>query len=90
MNDDATLEATRERGWWRIVIAVALFLFVPMTPLLRIMLPVEQTILLLAPALAACGELPQHPSGQHGPQECQQEPASRQPSGDRAGGECRR
>ena len=54
MNDDATLEATRERGWWRIVIAVALFLFVPMTPLLRIMLPVEQTILLLAPALAAC------------------------------------
>jgi hypothetical protein len=54
MNDDATQEATRERGWWRVLVAVALFLFVPMTPLLRILLPVEQTILLLAPALAVC------------------------------------
>jgi hypothetical protein len=47
-------ETPRERGWWRVVIATLLFLFVPMTPLFRIVFPVDQTLLLLAPALAAC------------------------------------
>ena len=44
----------RERGWWRVVLATLLFLFVPLTPVIRIVLPVDHTILLLAPALAAC------------------------------------
>jgi hypothetical protein len=44
----------RERGWWRVVLAALLFLFVPLTPVVRIVLPVDQTLLLLAPALAAC------------------------------------
>ena len=46
--------APKERGWWRVVVATLLFLFVPMTPVLRIVLPVDQTFVLLAPALAAC------------------------------------
>lgn len=44
----------RERGWWRVVAATLLFLLLPMTPMLRILLPVDQTLVLLAPALAAC------------------------------------
>jgi hypothetical protein len=57
MTDLPTAPATetpRERGWWRVVLAGALFLFVPVTPLFRIVFPVDQTLLLLAPALAAC------------------------------------
>ncbi|MFI5312139.1 MAG: DUF2232 domain-containing protein [Gemmatimonadales bacterium] len=46
--------ATRERGWWRVVLGLLAFLFLPMTPMLRILLPVDQTLVLLAPALAAC------------------------------------
>ena len=44
----------RERGWWRVLAATLLFLLLPMTPMLRILLPVDQTLVLLAPALAAC------------------------------------
>lgn len=44
--------AIRERGWWRVLVATLVFLFVPVTPMLRILLPVEQTVVLLAPALA--------------------------------------
>ena len=47
-------EAVRERGWWRVVLATLLFLFVPMTPVIRIVLPIDQAFVLLAPALAAC------------------------------------
>jgi hypothetical protein len=43
----------RERGWGKVVLATLAFLLVPLTPLLRVVLPVEQTVLLLAPALAA-------------------------------------
>lgn len=44
----------RERGWGRVTFATLCFLFIPMTPLLRVLLPTEQTALLLAPALAVC------------------------------------
>ena len=47
-------ETPRERGWWRVVVATMLFLFVPLTPLFRIVFPADQTLLLLAPVLAAC------------------------------------
>lgn len=50
--DAASPIAIRERGWWRVLVATLLFLFVPVTPMLRILLPVEQTVVLLAPALA--------------------------------------
>src|ERR1035438_3671855 len=57
MNDVATEPApvaVRERGWWRVVLATLLFLFVPVTPVIRIVLPIDQGLVLLAPALAAC------------------------------------
>jgi hypothetical protein len=43
----------RERGWAKVAIATAAFVLVPMSPLVRVVVPVEQTVLLLAPALAA-------------------------------------
>lgn len=46
--------APRERGWGRVTFATLCFLVIPMTPLLRVLLPTEHTALLLAPALAAC------------------------------------
>ncbi len=43
----------REQGWGRVVLATIALLIVPLTPLFRVLLPVEQTALLIAPALAA-------------------------------------
>jgi hypothetical protein len=44
----------RERGWGTMLSALAAFLLVPATPLLRVVLPIEQTWVLLLPALAVC------------------------------------
>lgn len=44
----------RERGWGTMLSALAAFLFVPATPLLRTVVPIEQTWALLLPALAVC------------------------------------
>lgn len=49
--------APRERGWRRLLPAVAIFLLVPAVPQLRAALPIEQTLLLLLPALAVCSWL---------------------------------
>ena len=46
--------AVRERGWWRVVLATLLFVFVTVTPIIRIVLPIDEAFVLLAPALAAC------------------------------------
>lgn len=54
MEDAALSSAPRERGWRRVFPALVLFLLVPRTPLLRVITPVEETVLLLATALAAC------------------------------------
>jgi hypothetical protein len=43
----------RERGWGKVAFATLAFLVLPLTPLLRVLLPVERTALLIAPALAA-------------------------------------
>jgi hypothetical protein len=51
---DAVTPAPRERGWRRLLPALLLFLFVPVVPLLRVFVPIEQTFVLLTPALAAC------------------------------------
>lgn len=46
--------ARSERGWWKLILAVFAFVFVPTLPPFRAMLPVEQSMLLFVPALAAC------------------------------------
>lgn len=45
---------TSERGWGKLLLALAAFLIVPMLPQFRALLPVDQGLLLLVPALAAC------------------------------------
>lgn len=42
----------REQGWRRILPALALFLLVPAVPQMRMLFPMEQTILLVAPGIA--------------------------------------
>jgi hypothetical protein len=49
-----TATAPRERGWLRILIALLLALAVPLIAILRLLVPIEQTILLIAPAMAVC------------------------------------
>jgi hypothetical protein len=51
---DAVSPAPSERGWGKLLLALAAFLFIPVMPPLRVLLPVEETLLLLLPALAAC------------------------------------
>jgi hypothetical protein len=51
--EQAETTVPRGRGWGKVVFATLAFLVIPVTPLLRVVLPIEQTALLLAPALAA-------------------------------------
>lgn len=46
--------APGERGWRKLVLALLAFILLPTVPQLRALLPIEQTIYLLVPALAAC------------------------------------
>ena len=43
-----------ERGWGKLLSAVAAFLLLPLIPHFRALLPIDQTLLLFVPALAAC------------------------------------
>ncbi len=43
-----------ERGWGKLVLAVLAFLLLPTVPQFRALIPIDQTILLFVPALAAC------------------------------------
>lgn len=43
-----------ERGWGKLLLGVAAFLLVPTIPQFRALLPVDETLLLVIPALAAC------------------------------------
>ncbi|HKS04822.1 MAG TPA: DUF2232 domain-containing protein [Gemmatimonadaceae bacterium] len=47
----------KERGWRLLLLALVCFLFVPAIPPLRAIVPIEQTLVLLTPALAACAWL---------------------------------
>jgi len=49
---DAVAPAPTERGWGKLLLALAAFLFLPHVPPFTALLPVEQTLLLLLPALA--------------------------------------
>jgi hypothetical protein len=51
---DAVTPAPAERGWGKLLLALAAFLFLPHVPPLGALLPVEDTLVLLLPALAAC------------------------------------
>ena len=51
---DAVPPSPSERGWGKLLLALAAFLFVPLMPGMRALLPVEETLVLLLPALAAC------------------------------------
>jgi hypothetical protein len=43
-----------ERGWGRLLLALAAFLLLPVLPHFRALMPIDQTLLLIVPALAAC------------------------------------
>ena len=45
--------APAERGWGKLVLAIVAFSLVPSIPQLRALLPVDETMLLFVPALAA-------------------------------------
>src|SRR5258708_20199815 len=51
---DAVAPAPSERGWGKLLLALAAFLLVPVLPPMRALLPVEETLVLLLPAIAAC------------------------------------
>jgi hypothetical protein len=51
--EQAEVPIPRERGWAKLVVGAIAFLVLPLTPLLRVLLPVERTALLIAPVLAA-------------------------------------
>src|SRR5262245_54743792 len=46
--------APSERGWGKLLLAIAAFLFVPSIPQMAALLPIEQTTTLFVPAMAAC------------------------------------
>ena len=46
--------APAERGWRKLLLALVAFAIVPSIPQLRAFLPIDETIFLLVPALAAC------------------------------------
>lgn len=48
------LTSPGERGWGKLVLAVILFLLLPTVPQFRAFIPIDQTIMLFVPALAAC------------------------------------
>lgn len=51
---DAVTQVAPRRSWRRLAFATAGFLLLPLIPQLRVILPIEQTILLLVPAVAVC------------------------------------
>ncbi len=51
---DVAVPAPAERGWGSLLLALAVFLFLPHVPPINALLPVEDTLLLLLPAIAAC------------------------------------
>jgi hypothetical protein len=50
----APATAPQERGWPRVLLALAAFLLLPGMPFLSAFVPVRETVLLLFPAIAAC------------------------------------
>src|SRR4051812_3125877 len=51
---NAVGSAPTERGWGKLLLALLAFILLPKIPQISALLPVEQTIVLFVPALAAC------------------------------------
>jgi hypothetical protein len=51
---DSAAAPPRKRSWWRLALGLVPFLAVPLVPQLRVIFPIEQTLILVAGALAAC------------------------------------
>jgi hypothetical protein len=49
--------APREQGWRKIILALLALVLLPAVPLLRVAVPIEQSLVLIVPALAACALL---------------------------------
>jgi hypothetical protein len=54
VEDRAAAPARRERGWRRLLAGLFAFLVLPLVPPLSLLLPVQQTLVLIVPAFAAC------------------------------------
>lgn len=54
MTSEEGAAAPREQGWWGPLLATLALLILPAAPPLAMLVPVDQTLLLLAPTLAAC------------------------------------
>jgi Predicted membrane protein (DUF2232) len=50
----APVAAPSERGWGKLLLALVAFLFLPTIPQMRAFLPIDQPMVLFAPAVAAC------------------------------------
>src|SRR3569833_529011 len=53
-SNNAIGPAPTERGWGKLFLALAAFILLPKIPQIAALLPVEQTMVLFVPALAAC------------------------------------
>jgi hypothetical protein len=54
MTDVALPQAEPKQGWRKLLLALFLFVFAPSIPQFRAVLPVDETMLLFVPAMAAC------------------------------------
>ncbi len=52
--DGAGSRARTERGWWKLLLALVAFVLVPLVPPFSAILPVQNSVTLFVPALAAC------------------------------------
>lgn len=46
--------APTERGWGKLLLAIVAFMFIPTIPQIQALLPIEQTMVLFVPVVAAC------------------------------------
>ena len=51
---DAAAAPPRKKSWWRLALALVAFLAVPLIPQMRVIFPIEQTLILVVGALASC------------------------------------
>src|SRR6059058_2712142 len=54
---DATTTAEKKQSWWPLFWGLAALLVCPYVPLLEILIPIQQTLLLLVPVIAVCSIL---------------------------------
>ena len=50
----SVVAAPTEHGWGKLLLAIAAFIFIPALPHMEALLPIDQSMVLFVPALAAC------------------------------------